>query len=287
MDEFYKLLEIDINASQEEIKKAYRKKARKFHPDKGGDPELFKKINHAYDSLLNKKNDDNNIFTFFHNIKLSPTITILDVSLEQLCTRQIIQFDIETTVKCECLNFSKSCQHCYGKGILLMQIHNILTIQQPCNHCKGSGKIFISCDKCSNGLLKKHKKFPIHLNPSLENGYKYMFKNEGNEDIKGNQSDLIIILKYKEHENFKVQNNNLIHKIKISLKESLCGYEREIIHPSGEILQIISDKIISHKSKNIIEFQGLTETGNMIIEHVIIFPESLNQETKKILSKYL
>jgi DnaJ family protein A protein 2 len=286
MDEFYKLLEIDVNASQEEIKKAYRKKAQKFHPDKGGDPELFKKINHAYDSLLNKKND-NDIFTFFQHVKLSPTITILDISLEQLCTRQIIQFDINVDVKCECLNFSKSCHQCNGKGILLMKIHNILTIQQPCSNCKGSGKIFTSCDKCSDGLLKKHKKFPIHLNPSLENGYKYMFKNEGNQDINGFQADLIIVLRYKEHENFKVQNNNLIHKIKISLKESLCGYEREIKHPSGEILQIISDKVISPKSKNIIEFQGLTESGNMIIEHTIIFPENINQETKKILSKYL
>jgi DnaJ family protein A protein 2 len=35
-----------------EIKKAYRKKALKEHPDKGGDPEKFKEISKAYDTLM-------------------------------------------------------------------------------------------------------------------------------------------------------------------------------------------------------------------------------------------
>ena len=47
----YDILEIDKNANSEEIKKAYRKKALISHPDKGGDPEIFKKINEAYTTL--------------------------------------------------------------------------------------------------------------------------------------------------------------------------------------------------------------------------------------------
>merc|ERR1719199_1037108 len=48
---FYKLLEVDKNASEPEIKKAYRKLAVKHHPDKGGDPEKFKEITRAYEVL--------------------------------------------------------------------------------------------------------------------------------------------------------------------------------------------------------------------------------------------
>mmetsp|Transcript_30339 Transcript_30339/g.81172 ORF Transcript_30339/g.81172 Transcript_30339/m.81172 type:complete len:253 (+) Transcript_30339:114-872(+) len=48
---FYKLLEVDKNASDAEIKKAYRKLAVKHHPDKGGDPETFKEITRAYEVL--------------------------------------------------------------------------------------------------------------------------------------------------------------------------------------------------------------------------------------------
>lgn len=47
----YDTLGISENASQDEIKKAYRKLANQHHPDKGGDTTQFQKIQAAYDSL--------------------------------------------------------------------------------------------------------------------------------------------------------------------------------------------------------------------------------------------
>lgn len=53
--DFYKTLGVDKNASEDEIKKAYRKLAHKHHPDKaGGDAEKFKEINAAYQVLSDK-----------------------------------------------------------------------------------------------------------------------------------------------------------------------------------------------------------------------------------------
>jgi curved DNA-binding protein CbpA len=43
--ELYDILEVSPECSAEEIKKAFRKKALQHHPDKGGDTEVFKKIN--------------------------------------------------------------------------------------------------------------------------------------------------------------------------------------------------------------------------------------------------
>lgn len=54
MEDYYKILGLRRNASKEEIKRAYRLLAHKFHPDKkGGDEEQFKKINEAYQVLGN------------------------------------------------------------------------------------------------------------------------------------------------------------------------------------------------------------------------------------------
>ena len=54
-NDYYKILGVNKSASDEEIKKAFRRLAHKYHPDKGGDEKKFKEINEAY-SVLSDKN---------------------------------------------------------------------------------------------------------------------------------------------------------------------------------------------------------------------------------------
>ncbi len=55
--DYYKILGIEKNASEDEVKKAFRKLAHQFHPDKpgGGDEKKFKEANEAYQVLSNKE----------------------------------------------------------------------------------------------------------------------------------------------------------------------------------------------------------------------------------------
>ncbi|MCK7532505.1 MAG: DnaJ domain-containing protein [Marinilabiliales bacterium] len=64
-DSSYKILEIEPSATNEEVKKAYRKMAMKYHPDKvshlGEDfrktaDEKFKKVNEAYEKIKKERN---------------------------------------------------------------------------------------------------------------------------------------------------------------------------------------------------------------------------------------
>ena len=55
---FYKLLGVEKTATHDEIKKAFRKRALKDHPDKGGDPEVFKELSVAYEALSDAKKRD-------------------------------------------------------------------------------------------------------------------------------------------------------------------------------------------------------------------------------------
>ncbi len=54
MKDYYKILGIARQASEEDIKKAYRKLAHKYHPDKGGEASRFKEISEAYQILSNR-----------------------------------------------------------------------------------------------------------------------------------------------------------------------------------------------------------------------------------------
>jgi DnaJ like chaperone protein len=64
-DSSYKILEIDPSSSNDEVKKAYRRMAMKYHPDKvshlGEDfrksaDEKFKMVNEAYEKIKNERN---------------------------------------------------------------------------------------------------------------------------------------------------------------------------------------------------------------------------------------
>ena len=69
MSNYYDILGVQKNASEDEIRNAYRKLARKNHPDKGGDKDTFQKIQEAYETLSNpekKSNYDNPGFNGFN-----------------------------------------------------------------------------------------------------------------------------------------------------------------------------------------------------------------------------
>lgn len=53
--EDYEVLGLKPTASLKEIRNAYLKKALTHHPDKGGDPEVFKRIQNAYERLTSNK----------------------------------------------------------------------------------------------------------------------------------------------------------------------------------------------------------------------------------------
>ena len=51
----YTILGLEIGASLDECKKAFRKLSRKHHPDNGGDPNMFDKVNKAWVAIESGK----------------------------------------------------------------------------------------------------------------------------------------------------------------------------------------------------------------------------------------
>jgi len=154
---YYNILEVNENASEEEIKKSYRRLVLIHHPDKGGDPEKFKKISEAYEALINK-NDVNlntvnlntvnlntvnlNIFNQIFNFLNMPqprTKRCKDIQKNLQFTTSEVQRDdfIRERIEIHSVEKYNSCSICNGKGQIQFGNTIFFTI---CNNCKGSGK---------------------------------------------------------------------------------------------------------------------------------------------------
>lgn len=318
MSELYDLLGISSTASLEEIKKAYRKKALENHPDKGGNEEMFKKINEAYETLSNveKRNvydnkEKNNFFpendmfrnlfqnmngfggifqNVFNNVisKTQPIFHTYNASLEDLCMRKIVKLKISRQRVCSCDKF-KNCDDCKGKGSKVIS-HTlpgfVSHMKQPCVSCQGEGKFYFSCETCEKGIYTDNKLFEIHLTPEIENGYKYIFPNEGNQMRNSQAGDFIVKISYVDHPEFKVVGKNLFYTKTLTLKESLCGHTFSLTHPCGERITLSTKEITKQDTIRTIQ-KGLTENSFLEIKYNIVFPDSLSEEQIEILYKTL
>ena len=101
---YYDILEVPRDATVDVIKKQYKKLALKHHPDRGGDPETFKKISEAYQTLSEPEKrqeyDNPNPFSrqmpagaHFHHHRQQPHFVDPNIIFQQFFNNDFFQQD--------------------------------------------------------------------------------------------------------------------------------------------------------------------------------------------------
>lgn len=179
--DYYAILGVDKNATQEDIKKAFRTIAKQTHPDsgEGSDANKFKEANEAYGVLFDtKKRADYDLIhgrpsggqyrsydysgnpfqygrspfqddfsSFWDGFDPKARHISQDVSITAMIGMDIAYYGTKTSINFDRL---KECKNCSATGI-------IKDNSTPCPHCKGSGRLLggtTICHKCS-GIGKK------------------------------------------------------------------------------------------------------------------------------------
>ncbi len=297
MTDFYKVLDVDENASQDEIKKAYRKLSLLHHPDKNpGDTtsEKFKAISEAYETLgdIEKRKE-------YNMLRRNPFMG-----------RQ--QMDGMSTG-----NVDDIFKMFFG-GQLPNGIHSMGGGFPGMN---GNIRVFRNGQPVDVNALNKPSPIIKNVVISLEQAYKgdhipvqierWLFEDDirkiENETLyipimkgiddkeiiilrdKGNvlrsdlRGDVKIIINIQNTTNFKRDGLNLYIDKEITLKESLCGFNFIINHISGKQLRFNSDPGIPMRDgliKSIPEF-GLERENNkgcLCIKFIVKYPERLSLE---------
>ena len=316
-ENFYEVLGVSEKATEEEIKKAYRKLSLQYHPDRNNNDQecvkKFQKIGEAYETLsdkqkrrdydmtrnnpfLNAFGSNNNEFNhgpMFHNV---------DDLFSAFFGNNGGGFGSNIP------SFMGGLGN-MGPGINIRAFHNGVPVnigmngshfmenmQKPTPIIKN---ITISMEQVLSGV-----NLPVDIERwIIENGNKVFEKEtlyipvpkgiDDNEIIllreKGNivneqlKGDVKVFIKVENNSDFERRGLDLHYTKRISLKDALCGFTFDLPYLSGKIytLNNHSGNIIQPNYNKVIPNMGLTReghTGNLIIQFQIDFPEKLEGE---------
>lgn len=305
----YDILGVHPNSSEKEIREAYKQKAFELHPDKNKvDPKAtqkFQKINYAYeilsDKLKREKYDKYGIDNFNEDDesgkpsmpKVSNTIHEIEVTLSDLYNGGIKKINLIR---------ANICSLCKGEGMIFGDAYEFCPqcmglskfLKNYCQKCDGIGHVpckkYVFCGQCNGTKIdKKEISLNVHIEPGMKEGDEIIFQGMGNEIPGHEPGDLIIKLKYKEHEFLKRVDDNLIMSKTVTISEVLLGTELKFTHLDGrEFLVKASSETQIIKGEGM-PGRGMISHGDLIINYKINFPTpiEITPELRKALNDWM
>ncbi len=299
MENYYNVLGVSENATQEEIKKAFRNKSKEHHPDRGGNEDEFKRINEAYSAIGDEQkraeydNQRNNPFgnmggnpfggdpfDIFANMfggrqqqRRAPD-RIMDLSIGAVDSFLGNKIDINFTRKTNCGNCDGkggerlTCNVCGGSGNIMQKVGNAFfqnIFQSPCNHCNGRGFHFKTvCGLCNGeGKVNESQKLTINTPVGISDGQ--MIRAGGMGDYHdGMFGDLIFKINITPQNNFEKSAGDLVYNKYMSLDE-FDKDELRIPHPQGELTIKMPESIDTSKPLKVARKGYPNENGDLYV----------------------
>ena len=272
MKDYYKILEVEEKASQQEIKKSYRTLSKKYHPDvnpEGGDK--FKEIAEAYDTIGNVDKraqydqNKNNPFAggnggssfeeMFNQMfnrggatrqrRKSVPDKIIKVVITPIESYHGVEKKIQYLKETQCGTCTgtggqqQTCSGCNGVGFHVRTLGNGFMsqqIRQACGTCGGRGYTLIhKCHTCNgNGNKSEMSSVNFKLPKGVDSGQFLKLENLG-DYRQGEIGDLVIQIELNEQDGFEKMNNDLIYTLFLDLNE-VNADRLKVPHPDGELM---------------------------------------------------
>jgi molecular chaperone DnaJ len=267
MKDYYKILEVEENASDDDIKKSYRNLSKKYHPDVNPEgAEKFKEIAEAYDVLSDKTKKAQYTQSKSNPYAGTPFQDMFNTMFQQTHAQprhrksapdKIIKLQItpiesykgiEKTlyyvrdINCNTCNGSggdqQLCTTCNGTGAQVKTFGTGFMVQQvrtACQTCGGKGYTLVhKCYYCDGrGSKPNSNEVRINIPVGIDSGQFLKLQNLG-DYRNGDYGDLVVQIEVVEKDGFEKFNNDLIYNLTLNLEE--IQQDRFLIpHPDGDL----------------------------------------------------
>ena len=314
--DYYEVLGVAKTATPEELKKAYRKLAIKYHPDKNpGDKEAeekFKEAAEAYD-VLSDPEKRQKYDQFGHN--MGPQgfpgggfggghgFTMEDIFSQ---FGDIFGghggFDMGGFGSAAGGRPRKrqrrgdvTCPTCHGSGTVMRTQQTIFGLSQSaavCPECNGDGKIIKeNCTYC-NGTGVQHKEQVVSFNipAGVADGMTLTVKGKGNAPMHGGvNGDLLVVIEEIKHPELIRDGNDVVYNLMLDFPTAALGGSVEVPTIGGRARLKIAPgtqpgKILRLRGKGLPSTEGYG-TGDELVNVMVYVPETLNDEERKLIEQ--
>jgi DnaJ-class molecular chaperone len=322
--DLYDVLGVDEDADSSEIKKAFRTLSLKYHPDKNpGQTDMFQKVSRAYEILSDEElkyvYDFNGMagvkeheerkkmgeqgqdpFSMFfgggqQRQNKGPNAQVeVQVTLEQIYSGAKQTSRIARRVVCRgCADDNpkaktkERCKKCPGRCPpeirLVQRQHGNMIFQQQeqvqsKHHCKNEDKDLM-----------------VTIEKGVADGAQITFPYASEQRPGQVPGDVMVVIKQKKHHLFERRDNHLHVTLKITLKEALTGFSKEIPHLDGHVvpIKVQPGNVVYPMQTMVLAGEGMpvhevpSQFGDLHVTFEVVFPRTLTEEQRNKLKEIL
>jgi molecular chaperone DnaJ len=308
MSDPYQILGVEKNATEEQIKKAYRRLAKTYHPDVNKEPGAeirFKEIQTAFEAIGDPQKRENydrfgttestdqfghdvsDIFNGFFNRTRQVEVGQIMITLEECVLGCNKNFTLTTNGRCPTCSGSGSsestvCQHCGGRGTRNVS-QGPFNIQTGCRPCGGRGHIRVkACSNCGGRgqVVAKTESMEINVPPGSRSGTGLSIRRTAKEE-------LFITVIVQDHPIFEVDGYDLRIDRVITFSELVLGAVIDVPTVNG-IAQVTVNPGTNPRSNLRLRGEGIpnprnqSQRGDIIIGLNLVVPKNLTEEHRRL-----
>ena len=319
--DYYEVLGVKSNASKEEIKTAYRKAARKHHPDlhtkneKAAAEEKFKKINEAYEVLSDdeKREKYDRFGENWRTAQQAQTYSDREGREDNTWSRSDADgfsdffesifgntrgsggfkgsFNQQRNIRGQNLEseIKLTIEEAYHGGQKELQF----SLKGRCPICSGTGTVHQNiCQNCGGtGLKTNTKALNVKIPSGIRDGSKLRLRGQGGEGIGGGErGDLVLIVKVVPSSIFKLEGNIIKTIAQIRPEQAVFGGRISVPTLDGEVMVTVPP--MSHSGQKLrLRSKGWPKKdgtrGDQYVEIHIDIPHTLTQPEQELYQKLL